>query len=111
FWKWDKIWEILAGSGRARDDDVVDIVLDPGDVFVFHGWTLHASQPNRSSRRRCGFNFHYVNPNVGFKLGHKIMAGKEGVLLQGGDGGHKWPPRPTWTRGEDFEFRGAQAFV
>jgi len=40
--------------------DVVDCVLDPGDVVVFHGNTLHRSDQNRSEKRRwtllCCYN-------------------------------------------------------
>lgn len=40
--------------------DVVDCVLEPGDVVVFHGNTLHRSDQNRSDKRRwtllCCYN-------------------------------------------------------
>ena len=40
--------------------EVVDCVLDPGDVVVFHGNTLHRSDQNRSDKRRwtllCCYN-------------------------------------------------------
>jgi len=40
--------------------EVIDCVLDPGDVVVFHGNTLHRSDQNRSDKRRwtllCCYN-------------------------------------------------------
>ena len=35
-----------------KSHEVVDCVLDPGDLVIFHSNTLHRSDQNRSSRRR-----------------------------------------------------------
>ena len=34
--------------------------LEPGQASFHHGWTLHASMPNRSDDRRIGFNAQYI---------------------------------------------------
>ena len=34
--------------------------LMPGEASFHHGWTLHASGPNRSDERRIGFNAQYI---------------------------------------------------
>ena len=38
--------------------------LKPGEASFHHGWTLHASMPNRSDDRRIGLNVQYVAPHV-----------------------------------------------
>lgn len=38
--------------------------LAPGQASFHHGWTLHASTPNRSSDRRVGLNVQYIAPHV-----------------------------------------------
>ncbi len=38
--------------------------LEPGEASFHHGWTLHASMPNRSDDRRIGLNVQYLAPHV-----------------------------------------------
>lgn len=38
--------------------------LRPGEASFHHGWTLHASMPNRSADRRIGLNAQYLAPHV-----------------------------------------------
>ena len=38
--------------------------LRPGEASIHHGWTLHASRPNRSDDRRIGLNIQFLAPNV-----------------------------------------------
>ncbi|MEM0946341.1 MAG: phytanoyl-CoA dioxygenase family protein [Pseudomonadota bacterium] len=38
--------------------------LAPGEASFHHGWTLHASMPNRSDDRRIGLNAQYLAPYV-----------------------------------------------
>jgi len=38
--------------------------LDPGEATFHHGWTLHASMPNRGSDRRIGINVQYIAPQM-----------------------------------------------
>lgn len=38
--------------------------LQPGEASFHHGWTLHASMPNRSADRRIGLNVQYINPSA-----------------------------------------------
>ena len=38
--------------------------LAPGQASFHHGWTLHASIPNRSDDRRIGLNVQYLAPHV-----------------------------------------------
>ena len=38
--------------------------LAPGEASFHHGWTLHASMPNRSNDRRIGLNVQYLAAHV-----------------------------------------------
>lgn len=38
--------------------------LKPGEASFHHGWTLHASMPNKSTDRRIGLNIQYLAPHV-----------------------------------------------
>lgn len=38
--------------------------LKPGEASFHHGWTLHASMPNKSSDRRIGLNIQYLASHV-----------------------------------------------
>jgi ectoine hydroxylase-related dioxygenase (phytanoyl-CoA dioxygenase family) len=38
--------------------------LEPGEVSLHHGWTVHCSRPNLSDDRRIGLNAQYIRPNM-----------------------------------------------
>lgn len=42
----------------------VDLPLRAGEVSLHHGMLIHGSNPNRSSRRRCGLTLRYIPPHV-----------------------------------------------
>lgn len=44
-------------------DDAEHVALEPGEMSLHHGWTVHASLPNRSDDRRIGFNAQYLAPH------------------------------------------------
>ena len=46
------------------EDDALMCPLQPGEASFHHGWTLHASMPNRSDDRRIGFNVQYIHPSA-----------------------------------------------
>lgn len=50
-------------AGVAEDQAVV-CPLRPGQASFHHGWTLHASMPNRSPERRIGLNAQYLAPHI-----------------------------------------------
>lgn len=43
---------------------VVNIELKAGEISLHHGLTVHGSQPNRSTRRRCGLAMIYMPTSV-----------------------------------------------
>jgi non-haem Fe2+, alpha-ketoglutarate-dependent halogenase len=42
----------------------VDLVLRAGEISLHHGMLVHGSNPNHSSRRRCGLTLRYVPAGV-----------------------------------------------
>lgn len=48
----------------VAEDSAVSCPLRPGQASFHHGWTLHASMPNRSADRRIGLNVQYIAPHV-----------------------------------------------
>lgn len=44
-------------------DRAVPVPLGVGEMSLHHGWTIHASLPNRSDDRRIGFNAQYLAPH------------------------------------------------
>jgi non-haem Fe2+, alpha-ketoglutarate-dependent halogenase len=67
--------------------------LQPGQMSIHHGWTLHASGPNRSADRRIGFNMNFARPRVR-QVKHRRDSA---MLMRGRDSfGHfQLEPRPT----------------
>jgi len=45
-------------------DAAVACALQPGQASFHHGWTVHASMPNRADERRIGLNVQYIAPHV-----------------------------------------------
>ncbi len=48
----------------VRPEDRVAIELQPGQMSLHHGLTIHGSGPNTSDDRRIGFAVRYLNPNA-----------------------------------------------
>lgn len=72
----------------------VDLVLRAGEFSLHHGTLIHGSNPNRSSRRRCGLTLRYVPPHVG-----QVAANSQGrryaaLLVRGEDRFQHFEPRP-----------------
>ena len=59
----------LLSRGQEVQADIAeanrtDIVLQPGQMSLHHGLTIHGSGPNSSDDRRIGFVVRYINPDV-----------------------------------------------
>ncbi|MEM9358042.1 MAG: phytanoyl-CoA dioxygenase family protein [Pseudomonadota bacterium] len=48
----------------VSEEDAVTCPLQPGQASFHHGWTLHASMPNRSADRRIGLNVQYLSTST-----------------------------------------------
>ena len=54
--------------------------LRPGEATFHHGWTLHASMPNRSEDRRIGLNVQYLATHV-----RQMKHDKDSAMLVRGE--------------------------
>jgi hypothetical protein len=61
--------------------DKVPIELQPGQISLHHGLTIHGSGPNTSDDRRIGFVVRYIRPDVAQEIGDKDYA----MLVRGVD--------------------------
>ena len=89
-------------AAELDETRAVDAPLQPGQMSMHHGWTFHASHPNRTDDRRIGLNMNLVAPNVR----QTRFDGDSAMLLRGTDRYHHFAaePRPR----EDFN-EGARA--
>lgn len=65
----------------VNTEEAVLCPLKPGEASFHHGWTLHASMPNKSNDRRIGLNVQYVAPHVRQTKHDKDSA----ILVRGED--------------------------
>lgn len=49
---------------EQEEQRAVDIVLKAGEISLHHGLLIHGSQPNASTRRRCGLTNVFIPANV-----------------------------------------------
>ena len=72
----------------VSEKEAVMCPLQPGEASFHHGWTLHASMPNRSDDRRIGFNVQYIAPSARQTLHDRDTA----TLVRGDDPHHHYRP-------------------
>jgi phytanoyl-CoA hydroxylase len=78
-------------------EEVVDVLMEPGDVLFFNGQVVHGSGPNRSSRFRRALIGHYVESSstqVGSIYTPALRFDGSLVELEGDDSGR---PCGTWV--------------
>lgn len=61
--------------------DRTDIILQPGQMSLHHGLTIHGSGPNSSNDRRVGFVVRYINPDVMQEVAEQDYA----MVVRGAD--------------------------
>jgi non-haem Fe2+, alpha-ketoglutarate-dependent halogenase len=77
------------------ENKAVDLVLKAGEASLHQGWTVHGSNPNRSSRRRCGMTIRFTRPDV--KPVPGVFVDKP-ILMCGEDkyGNFEYHPKPVF---------------
>ncbi|MDU8927072.1 phytanoyl-CoA dioxygenase family protein [Alisedimentitalea sp. MJ-SS2] len=63
----------------VADKDKTPIELQPGQMSLHHGLTIHGSGPNSSDDRRIGFAIRYINPNA-----KQLRASRDYAMLARG---------------------------
>lgn len=71
----------------------VDVELKSGQISIHSDLLLHGSEPNQSSKRRCGLTLRYCPASVRAGLGWNM----KGVVVSGRDDSGHWanPGRPS----------------
>ncbi len=68
----------------VADSDKTHIELQPGQMSLHHGLTIHGSGPNVSADRRIGFAVRYLNPSARQQVAKRDFAMlARGVDMQG----------------------------
>lgn len=71
-------------------DQPVDLILKAGEASMHSDLILHGSEPNRSSRRRCGLTMRYAAVDVKAYMGWH----EKGVVCRGEDREGNWADYP-----------------
>jgi non-heme Fe2+,alpha-ketoglutarate-dependent halogenase len=72
-----------------REEEAVDIVLEPGEFSLHHVMTAHGSKANLSDDRRIGLAFFYMPTRV-----TSIRGRRNALLVRGTDAYDHWDPDP-----------------
>ena len=75
---------------EVAEEDRVPIVLQPGELSLHHGLTIHGSGPNTSDDRRLGVVVRYLVPEIRKAGGERDYA----HLARGTDAFDNWAPSP-----------------
>ncbi|MBX2881568.1 MAG: phytanoyl-CoA dioxygenase family protein [Granulosicoccus sp.] len=59
---------------HVNDDERTHVELQPGEMSLHHGLSIHGSQPNQSDDRRIGFAIRYINPDAQQLGAHRVHA-------------------------------------
>jgi len=87
----------------------VDVILEAGDVSVHHPNIIHGSNPNLSTKRRCGLTIRYIPSST------KIVSDQQwpsAFMLRGMpvDGVNNYLPKPKYTKGKHMTFNGCESW-
>ena len=79
----------LTGKGAALDkeikpefiknEDIVSVPLEPGQMVIFDVFTAHGASPNFSEQRRAGFAIRYMPGTSLFDRNMKVGSGQDDV--------------------------------
>ena len=85
----------------------VDIMLEAGDVSGHHPNIIHGSNPNLSTKRRCGLTIRYIPSST------RIVSDRQwpsAFMLRGSpvDGVNNYLPKPKYTKEKHMTFNGCE---
>jgi len=108
----DRSTQNVLGAATHRDSDIdpadiVDLVLEPGDVSIHHPNIVHGSEPNLSDRRRCGLTIRYIPTTTECTQKEQPVMLLQGNAVPGINNYRSWPP---YRSGSDFSWGDAAAW-
>lgn len=85
--------------------DIVDVMLQPGDVSIHHPRIIHCSEPNRSAKRRCGLDMGFIRTST--RISNRDLY-LDPILVKGRacPGINTYRRWPDYVPGETIPFRG-----
>ncbi|SLN38609.1 1-deoxypentalenic acid 11-beta-hydroxylase [Roseovarius litorisediminis] len=81
----------------VADSDKTPIELQPGQMSLHHGLTIHGSGPNTSDDRRIGFAIRYLNPNARQQVADRDYAMMARGVDTSGNFIHYMPPTANFS--------------
>mmetsp|Transcript_41331 Transcript_41331/g.66399 ORF Transcript_41331/g.66399 Transcript_41331/m.66399 type:complete len:330 (-) Transcript_41331:2787-3776(-) len=101
--------EVL-GAGTHTDADidhekVVNICCKAGDIEIHHPNIVHASDANRSNRRRAGLTVRYISPSTQCWDEDQPVLLLRGQPVEGVNNYRSWP---KYRQGYDMPFKGCE---
>lgn len=106
----DNVLSSEIDPNSVDESKAADVVLKAGDVSVHHPNIIHGSNPNNSSRRRCGLTIRYIPTSTRIISEHRWPSA---FLLRGEavPGINDYLPRPRYVEGEHMPFRGCESWT
>ena len=105
----DEAYEAVDGSKNVfptrlrpewvEEDKAVNLDLQIGEIHFHDAWTIHGSNPNNSTKRRCGYTMRYMPAHVVFAHGSDWKRAHHIYLLRGEDktgGQNEYTPVPDF---------------
>ena len=94
--------------GVIDESQVVDVILQPGDVSIHHPLLIHGSNSNTSPYRRCGLDIGFMRAstritNTGLYLNPILASGKA-------DPTKYYRPWPLYESRNTIPFRGHESW-
>ncbi|MEO3415429.1 phytanoyl-CoA dioxygenase family protein [Roseovarius sp. CAU 1744] len=81
----------------VAEEDKTHITLQPGQMSLHHGLTIHGSGPNRSDDRRIGFAIRYLNPDARQQVADRDFAMMARGVDTSGNFIHYMPPTDNFS--------------
>lgn len=72
-------------ESRVEENRAVDLTLPAGQISIHHGHLIHGSNPNRSTRRRCGLTIRYCLPSSKPVRANSLGTPWPAILARGED--------------------------
>lgn len=82
---------------EVAECDKTHIELQPGQMSLHHGLTIHGSGPNMSDDRRIGFAVRYLNPNARQQIAERDYAMMARGVDTTGNFLHYMPPTENFS--------------
>ena len=105
------VLNVLGATTHSDQDvpeqDIVDLVLNPGDISIHHPNLVHGSHANTSNRRRCGLTIRYIPTST------EVVMKEQPVLMMRGrpvEGVNTYRSFPPFRPDVDFSFRGSSTW-